>query len=143
MKIPKIYRADILRHTDKSMGPPPGVETLDIPDDPGDSTLVMGWKGLAPGCRVRRVEVSDADKLTCKYPIDVTSRHLVKMPTVPLVLVKHYRSDTLACMHQIESLIDIVKWHRVGNEIVNIYLTVHIPVNNLGYIGTAASTTKC
>jgi hypothetical protein len=60
-----------------------------------------------------------------------------------ILLVKHYRSDTLARMHQIKGPIDIVKWHRVGNEIVNIYLAIHIPVDNLGYIGTAPSTTKC
>jgi hypothetical protein len=31
------------------MGSPPGLETPITPDGPGDSTLVMGWKGCGGG----------------------------------------------------------------------------------------------
>jgi hypothetical protein len=46
MKIWKILRADILQDLGKSMGNTPGEETPDIPVGPGDSTVVMWWKGL-------------------------------------------------------------------------------------------------
>jgi hypothetical protein len=43
---PQFSRADILPDTDKSMGYTRGVKTPVLPDEPGDATLVMWWKGL-------------------------------------------------------------------------------------------------
>ena len=44
-KPPWNSRADYMSDAGKSMGPYPGVEIPVIPDEPGDSTAVMWWKG--------------------------------------------------------------------------------------------------
>ena len=45
-------------------------------------------------------------------------------------------------MHQIEPLVDLVQWQCMGNHRINLDLALHVPVNDLWYIGTAARATK-
>ena len=45
-EIPKITRADMSQDVEKVWAHTPGVETPLTPDEPDDSTPVMGWKGL-------------------------------------------------------------------------------------------------
>ena len=45
-------------------------------------------------------------------------------------------------MHQIETVIDVFQLQLVRNHRVDLDLAVHIPINNLGYIGTPACTAK-
>src|SRR5580658_845849 len=56
--------------------------------------------------------------------------------------VRDYASDRGTSMHQIESVIDLIERHLVGDQGVNRYLTVHIPIDNLRHIGTPAGTTE-
>src|SRR3546814_20602794 len=45
-------------------------------------------------------------------------------------------------MHQVECPIDIIKRHGVGNQVVNIDLAVHIPVDDLGHVSPAPRAAK-
>src|SRR3546814_19452483 len=45
-------------------------------------------------------------------------------------------------MHQVECPIDIIKRHGVGNQVVNIELAVHIPVDDLGHVSPAQRAAK-
>jgi hypothetical protein len=54
----------------------------------------------------------------------------------------HHRSDGFAFMHQIEGIVDFLKRHGVGDQIVNIDLPFHVPIHNLRHIGTPARAAK-
>jgi len=45
-------------------------------------------------------------------------------------------------MHQIEGIIDFLKRHGVGDQIVNIDLPFHVPIHNLRHIAPPTRTTK-
>src|SRR5665213_2017025 len=52
--------------------------------------------------------------------------------------VDNHRADRLAFVHQVESVVDLVEWHGVGDEVVDVDLAVHVPVDNFRHIGAAA-----
>ena len=45
-------------------------------------------------------------------------------------------------MHEIEGTVDLIEGHSVRNEIIDVDLSVHVPVNNLGHIRSAFGTTE-
>ena len=45
-------------------------------------------------------------------------------------------------MHQIECFVDFVQRHFVGNQVVYIDFPIHVPVHDLGYIGSTFGTTE-
>ena len=51
--------------------------------------------------------------------------------------VDHDRANGLAGVHQIEALVDVIEAEGVGNQIVDIDLPLHVPVDNLGHVGAA------
>src|SRR5690606_2483425 len=53
------------------------------------------------------------------------------------------RADRFAALHEIEAFVDAFKRQGVRNEIVDIDLAVHIPVDDARYIGAATRATKC
>src|SRR6478672_9118996 len=48
------------------------------------------------------------------------------------------RPDRLALVHQIEALVDPVEWQNVGDQIVDVDLPVHVPVDDLRNVRAAA-----
>ena len=52
---------------------------------------------------------------------------------------RHHRANALPFMHQIESGINFIKWHGVGDHLINMDLSFHVPVDDLGHIGASAS----
>ena len=53
-------------------------------------------------------------------------------------LVHHNAADRLAGVHQVERLVDVVERHRVRDQVVDVDLALHVPVDDLRYIGAAA-----
>jgi hypothetical protein len=49
-------------------------------------------------------------------------------------------ADRFATGHQIESIVDLFERHHMGDQIIDIDLLVHVPVDDLGHIGTPAGT---
>src|SRR5271169_4584571 len=47
-------------------------------------------------------------------------------------------ADRFALAHQGEGLVDVGKRHRMGNHRIDLDLAIHIPVDDLGYVGAAA-----
>lgn len=45
-------------------------------------------------------------------------------------------------MHEIECRVDPFKRHRVGDQIVDVDLAVHVPIDDLGHVGAAACAAK-
>ena len=45
-------------------------------------------------------------------------------------------------MHEIEGLVDLFQRHGVGDQVVDLDLALHVPVDDLRYIGAAAGATK-
>ena len=45
-------------------------------------------------------------------------------------------------MHQVERVIDVSQRHGVGDHVINVDLSLHVPVHNLWYIRATASTPK-
>src|SRR5690606_15098896 len=50
--------------------------------------------------------------------------------------------DALACMHQLEALVDVLEPERVGHHRVDLDLAVHVPVDDARHIGAALGATK-
>src|SRR3984885_7842094 len=46
-------------------------------------------------------------------------------------------------MHQVESTVDLLQRHGMRYEIVDVDLTVHVPIDDLRYIGAAACAAEC
>ena len=57
-------------------------------------------------------------------------------------LKHHHGSDGFAFMHQMEGVVDFLKRHGVGDQIINIDLPFHVPINNLRHIGAPARAPK-
>uniref|UniRef100_A0A0N5A603 LigA n=1 Tax=Parastrongyloides trichosuri TaxID=131310 RepID=A0A0N5A603_PARTI len=53
------------------------------------------------------------------------------------------RTNALAFMHQIEGRVDLIKRHGVGDQLIDIDLAIHVPVNDFRHIGAAARTAEC
>ena len=45
-------------------------------------------------------------------------------------------------MHQIEGVVDFLKRHGVGDQIINIDLPFHVPINDFRHIGAPARAAK-
>src|SRR6185312_3742859 len=52
--------------------------------------------------------------------------------------VKHDAADTLASVHEIKTLVDVLELQRVGDHRVDLDLAVHVPVDDLRHVGAAA-----
>src|SRR5688572_19254880 len=64
---------------------------------------------------------------------------LVKTSTA---LIQHYRTNALAFMHQMESIVDFFERHGVRDQVIDVDAFFHVPVDNFGHVGTAARATK-
>src|SRR6187549_4011369 len=63
------------------------------------------------------------------------------MKTPPVLncwLEGDYGANGLTLVHEIESVVDPVERHHVGDEVVDVDLLVHVPVDDLRYVGAAA-----
>jgi hypothetical protein len=45
-------------------------------------------------------------------------------------------------VHQVKGAVDIFQRQRMGNKGINLYLAIHVPVNDAGDVGAAAGTSK-
>src|SRR5438067_7539845 len=54
-----------------------------------------------------------------------------------LRLVDHDAADRLAGMHQLEALVDVVERQRVRDQVVDVDLLLHVPIDDLRHIGAA------
>jgi hypothetical protein len=52
--------------------------------------------------------------------------------------VHHHAPDRLALMHQVEAGIDLVEAELVGDQVVDVDLALHVPVDDLRHIGAPA-----
>src|SRR5678815_4259426 len=53
-------------------------------------------------------------------------------------LIDHHAPDRLARVHQVERLVDVVERHRVRDQVIDVDLALHVPVDDLRYVGAAA-----
>src|SRR6187402_1424618 len=53
-------------------------------------------------------------------------------------LVGHHGADRLAALHQVEAFVDLLEGQNMGDEIVDIDLAVHVPVDDARHVGAAA-----
>ena len=53
-------------------------------------------------------------------------------------VVHHDRADRLALVHQVEGRVDLVERHGVGDQVVDVDLALHVPVDDLRHVGAAA-----
>ena len=49
-----------------------------------------------------------------------------------------HRTDRLAALHQREAFIDVLELELVGDQVVDVELAVHVPIDDPGHIGAAA-----
>src|SRR5271166_2548819 len=52
--------------------------------------------------------------------------------------VEHYTPDRLSFMHQVKRPVDVGERHGVSDHRVDLDLAVHVPVDDLGYVGAPA-----
>src|SRR5579871_921237 len=64
-------------------------------------------------------------------------------PRFDVWLVDDDRTDRLAFMHQVESLVDVLELEDVGDHRVDLNLLVHVPVDDLRDVGATACATEC
>ena len=55
-----------------------------------------------------------------------------------LVSINHHAPNRLALVHQVEGVVDLVERHGVGDEIVDIDLAFHIPIDDPRHIRASA-----
>src|SRR3954463_1408258 len=53
-------------------------------------------------------------------------------------VVVHDRADRLAFVHQVEGVVDALERHHVRDEVVDVDLAFHVPVDDARHVGTAA-----
>src|SRR5205823_7411002 len=53
-------------------------------------------------------------------------------------LKHHDRADRFARLHQVEAFVDALERQVVGDQVVDIDLVFHVPVDDLRHVGTAA-----
>src|SRR5690349_11635672 len=56
--------------------------------------------------------------------------------------VDDHGSDAFTAMHELERLVDALEWQNVGDHGIDLDLAAHVPVDDLGHIGAAASAAK-
>ena len=52
-------------------------------------------------------------------------------------LVRHHAADRFAGVHEVEALVDFVERQGVGDEIVDVDLALHVPVDDSRHLGPA------
>ena len=57
--------------------------------------------------------------------------------------VNYNASDTLSTTHEIKALVDPVKRQDMRNEIINIDLSIHVPVDDFWNVGATAGAAEC
>src|SRR5437899_1095467 len=60
-----------------------------------------------------------------------------------LLLVEDDSTDRFAALHEVEALVDVFQRHRVGDEVVDVDLVFHVPVDDLRDVGAPACTAEC
>src|SRR3954467_5718928 len=70
----------------------------------------------------------------------------IKYPPVganlPPLLIDDHRADRFTLMHQVEGIVDVVEGHSVGDQVVDIDLAIHEPVDDFRYVGAAAGAAE-
>src|SRR5690554_3855335 len=56
--------------------------------------------------------------------------------------IHHHRANALPLVHQVEGLVDVLQGHCVGNQIVDVDASFHIPVDDFWHVGTATGATE-
>src|SRR5690606_1078507 len=56
---------------------------------------------------------------------------------LPRPSIQHHGTDALAGVHQVEGSVDVIEGHGVGDEVVDIDLALHVPVDDPGHVGAA------
>src|ERR1700744_663197 len=59
-----------------------------------------------------------------------------------VALIYDHASDRLALVHQLEPLVDVDEGELVGDQVVDIDLAVHVPVDDARHVGAAARAAK-
>src|SRR3954471_6296129 len=89
--------------------------------------------GLARGADEHRPAVITVQRKTLQGPqTDCAFKRPRRMSSI-----LHYGSDRLALMHEIEPLVDALERQLVGDEVVDVDLTLHVPVHDLRHVGAA------
>src|SRR6185436_12851212 len=53
------------------------------------------------------------------------------------------RPDRSSRMHEVEALVDPIEGQNVRNKIVDVYLVLHVPIDNLRHVGATPGTAEC
>src|SRR3569833_2398059 len=83
-----------------------------------------GRRGVVP---VKRLHAAEATMFT------EDSQHAYVFPSI-----ENYGADRFAALHQLESFIDAVERQRMRDQIVDVELAFHIPVDDFRHVGAAA-----
>src|SRR5690606_32117607 len=75
-------------------------------------------------------------------PPSDTDRVRFEVRIVTISSVDHDAPDAFASMHELETLVDVFKWHCVGDHRINLGLALHVPVDDPGNVGAPARATK-
>src|SRR5882672_2271092 len=67
---------------------------------------------------------------------------LIMFDVLSLTLENDDRTDRLAFVHQIKTLVDLLQLEDMGNHRVDLDLSVHVPVDDLRHIGAAAGAAE-
>ena len=51
-------------------------------------------------------------------------------------------ADRFTRMHQVKPFVNAVEWHGVGDQIVDVDLAVHVPIDNSRHLGTTTGATE-
>src|SRR6185503_16589310 len=52
--------------------------------------------------------------------------------------VHHHRADRLAALHQLEAFVDLLELQAVRDQLVDVELAFHVPVDDARHVGAAA-----
>src|SRR5688572_7356020 len=75
-------------------------------------------------------------------PLSIDGWSLMAMGIASLLSERNYGPDGFTLVHEIESVIDLFQRHHVGDEVVDVDLLVHVPVDDLRHVGAAACATE-
>src|SRR5690606_18210710 len=56
--------------------------------------------------------------------------------------IQDHGTDAFALVHQVEGVVDLVERHGVRDQVVDIDALVHVPVDDLRYVGTTTGATE-
>src|SRR5690349_10888778 len=58
-------------------------------------------------------------------------------------LIDHHAPNRFARVHEVERLVDVVQRHRVRDQVVDVDLALHVPVDDLRHVRAAARAAEC